>query len=131
MNPDATGFNVFLTQTVTYGLAYVFLVAICFAIVVLLFAATWAAVSLIRKAPARLASWVDNDIETKQAVAKSANKLTESLGPIGVLIAQMHSGLCHVVKAADAHVTRNPEHFDGQVRAHLDNAKDALGRDIH
>ena len=130
MKPDAGSFDHFLSQTVTYGLAYVFLVAICFALVVLLFAVTWAAVNLIRKAPARLTCWIDNDIETKKAVATSANKLTESLGPIHVLVAQTHHGLKHALRAADAHVTRNPDQFDNDVKAHLDNAKEALGPEL-
>lgn len=130
MKPDTTSFDHFLSQTVTYGLAYVFLVAVCFAIVVIIFALAWAVVQLIRKAPARMTKWIDNDIETKKAVANSANKLTESLGPIGVLVSQTHSGLVHAIRAADAHVARNPDHFDGDVKAHLDNAKDALGREL-
>jgi len=126
MNPDATGFDHFLSQTVTYGLAYVFLVAICFAIIVLFFAITWAVVQLIRKAPARITKWIDNDIETKQAVAKSANRLTDSLGPIGVLVHKTHAGVSHLTKAADAHVSRNPEQFGSDVLAHLQNAKESL-----
>ena len=126
MEPTSQGLDHFLTHTITYGLAYVFLVAFCFAVLVLAFACVWAAVQLIRKVPAKFTLWIDNDIETKKAVATSANRLTESLGPIGVMVTKTHHGVTHMVKAADAHVAKNPHQFDDDVLAHLRNAKDAL-----
>jgi hypothetical protein len=126
MEPTANGFDHFLTHTITYGLAYVFLVAFCFAFVVIIFACAFATVQLIRKAPARVNLWIDNDIETKQAVSRSANKLTETLGPIGTLVHKTHQGVTHLAKAADAHVTRHPDQYDADVHAHVQNAKEAL-----
>jgi hypothetical protein len=126
MDPTTEGLDHFLRHTITYGLAYVFLGAICFAIIIVTFAVTCAIVRIVRAAPVKMSGWIETDIETKKAVAASANKLTESLAPIGLMVTKTHHGVTHIVKAADAHVSKNPGQFDDDVLAHLKNAREAL-----
>lgn len=119
--------NEWLKVTAIHGLGFVALSLVAAMFIWGCFEVTKVAVRAIRQWP----DWIETDIDTKRRIGKSADAITETLGPISRQVPQIHGGVTHLTKAAEAAAAKHRDHVGSDVIIHLRNAKSAMsGKEI-
>lgn len=114
-----------LKTTVSYGVGFVFLSLFLLIVLYAMFKATQHGIGLLGELRTWVPQWFQQQIKVGQAVCNSADTLTELAGTGGAAT-RTHAGVLHAVRAAERHVSDNPDKYSEAVREHLRDARSEL-----